>query len=82
MHKDAREHWRGSDGIRCYGCTAKAEKEQAAAKHSKTRPGAFFVARPDKAMVHAMTDPILTYPTNNVGGQVGATGIDYSRPDE
>lgn len=80
MHAQAKSHWHATDAIRCHACTAKAAKEDAAARDGTLRRGAGFSARPDEGMVHAMSDPILT-PHDTGGVTVGASGIAYLPPD-
>ena len=77
MHKDAKTHWHASEAIRCHGCTAKHAKEDAAVEAGKTRRGAFFTARPDDGLLHAMSDPILTYEDDDTRFVTGASGLVY-----
>lgn len=77
MHAEAKNHWHGSEAIRCHGCTAKNAKEDAAAESGRARRGAYFVARPDDGMLHAMSDPVLTYEDDTDRWRTGASGTVY-----
>lgn len=77
MHAQAKQHWHASDAIRCHACTAKNAREDAAAKDGNLRRGAWYVARPDDGMWHAMSDPVLTYPDDTTRWRVGASGHTY-----
>lgn len=77
MHAQAKNHWHPSDAIRCHACTAKAAKEDAAGKDGNLRRGAYYTARPDDGMWHAMSDPVLTYDEPGTRFIVGASGTTY-----
>lgn len=50
-------------------------------KEPEKHLGALIAVSPDAAMLHAMTDPILTYDPAQIVAGVGASGIDYSDTD-
>lgn len=77
MHKDGKTHWHATDAIRCHACTAKNAKEDASSKGGNLRRGAFFAARPDDGMWHAMSDPVLTYEDPTTRVVEGASGLAY-----
>lgn len=77
MHAEAKDHWHPSKAIRCHGCTAKATAEDRAAKEKNLRRGAYYVARPDDGMWHAMTDPVLSYDDDTTRWVTGASGTVY-----
>lgn len=66
MHKDGGSHWSTPDGgVRCHGCAARDEAQERAGKAKDVRrAGLRFPVRPSAGMIHAMSDPVLTYPTD------------------
>lgn len=77
MHAQAKGHFHAGNALRCHGCTAKHDAEDAAHKANNLRRGAYYVARPDDGMLHAMTDPVLSLEDDDTRWVTGASGVVY-----